>query len=53
MKWLLRIKVSEGANEKLRQWSTLYTWALIHYLANFSRKLHENEEIFNQRGAEG
>ena len=25
MKWLLRIKVSEGANEKLRQWSTLYT----------------------------
>ena len=28
MKWLLRIKVSEGANEKLRQWSTLYTCSL-------------------------
>ena len=29
MKWLLRIKVSEGANEKLRQWSTLYTCSAV------------------------
>ena len=44
MKWLLRIKVSEGANEKLRQWSTLYTCSKINWKRLETVKRLDNEQ---------